>query len=232
MRAQLVWPQPIPPLHAPRHARDGRRLAAAAKSGRVCDAFPRIAWPPCPNSLPSPPIMPAMSSRSPARGRARGAWLCRARSRHRQPRVGRLSRHTPRLWRAPSPRARRTAACSSAAPASACRSPPTAIARFAPRCATTARRARLARQHNDANVLVLGGRLIGPETRQGLPQDLLLDPRSRAGATPGASPNCPDSARFAHMSAVPNPRRIPPTASSPQRSPTPIPRSPPRSAMS
>ena len=55
----------------------------------------------------------------------------------------------------------RSAACWCAAPASASASPPTATATSVPPCATTSPPPRLARQHNDANVLVLGARVVG-----------------------------------------------------------------------
>ena len=57
--------------------------------------------------------------------------------------------------------ARPSAACSSAAPASACRSPPTATPGVRAALCHDAFTAEAARRHNDANVLCLGGRTTG-----------------------------------------------------------------------
>ena len=58
---------------------------------------------------------------------------------------------------------RSSAASWSAAPASACPSRPTRSRACARPCARDLYTARMSREHNDANVLVLGGRLMGAD---------------------------------------------------------------------
>ncbi len=72
----------------------------------------------------------------------------------------RLSRISPRRWRATWPRAAPTAASWSAPPASAWPSPPTKSRACARRSARSADEVRLTREHNDANVLTLGAKYL------------------------------------------------------------------------
>ena len=90
---------------------------------------------------------------------ARGLGRARPRRRRRRLRSTTPTWRTP--WRRPWATAARGAACWSAAPGSASASPPTGTATSAPRLCHDVTTARLARQHNDANVLVLGARVVG-----------------------------------------------------------------------
>ena len=172
--------------------------------------------------------------KTPAAAGAARARLRGARSRHRCaasrsiiPISPRRSRRAIEDGRAQTRRAR------SAAPASACRSPPTAIARCARALCHDGLTARLARQHNDANVLVLGGRLLGPEVAKDCLRIFFTTafeggrhaaPRRQIGPTSSkvrVDVRTPAAATLLCQQLLLG-----------HRSPRPIPRSPPRSAAS
>ena len=90
-------------------------------------------------------------------------------------------------------------------------------------------RPALAREHNDANVIAMGARLIGDDMAKAC-VDAFLDHRFRRRPPPAPRRQAEPSAQGARMST--NPQTLPtssPTASSPAASPRPIPRSSPAS---
>ena len=154
---------------------------------------------------------------------ARGGARC-ARPRHRQRRAASTIPISATSWRARSATARPSAASRCADRASASRSRSTASPRAAARWSPNPIPRTLARQHNDANVLALGARLIGEDMAKAC-VDRFPDRRfRRRPPQPRASPNSAlPTLRRRRMSTSPpcSPTTSSPTASSPATSPTP-----------
>ena len=96
-------------------------------------------------------------------GLSEGARPRGHRSRREQPGQRRLSRLRHSRWPRPWARARSTAASWSAAPATACASPPTRSPAFGAANCRDVIDAELSRRHNDANIMCLSADLIGEE---------------------------------------------------------------------
>ena len=132
---------------------------------------------------PSVPITPGSISRNASRP-CSTSGRCPART---SGPASAASRWTTRISQRPSPAgsptARASGASSSAARASAWRSPPTRSRASAPPSSGTRQARALSRQHNDANIMAIGGRTTAAGPASGASSRRSSPPVSRAAAT-------------------------------------------------